>query len=81
MPQRDLNPSRLPVPPRPRGLRRIEARNGIAVTESGEDRERESRESPETKYDEAVEKEAEERARLAERVGDPSPPKEENEGD
>jgi hypothetical protein len=50
------------------------------MNESGEDRERESRQSPETKYEEAVETEAEERARLAERVDDPPPPEEENEG-
>jgi hypothetical protein len=46
-----------------------------------EQRERESRESPETKYEEAVEEEAAERKRLADRLPDPSPPEEENEGD
>jgi hypothetical protein len=51
------------------------------MNESGEDRERESQESPDTKYDEAVEGEAQERARISERVGDPPPPEEENDGD
>jgi hypothetical protein len=52
------------------------------MNESGEDRERESQESPETRYDEAVEGEAEERARVSERVDDPPPPPEEdNDGD
>jgi hypothetical protein len=49
--------------------------------DEGQQRERESRESPETKYEEAVDAEAEERERLAQRLGDPPPPKEENEGD
>jgi len=35
-----------------------------------EDRERESRESDETKFDEAVERESEEREQLGERVAD-----------
>jgi len=35
-----------------------------------DDRERESRESDETKFDKAVERESEERERLAERVAD-----------
>ncbi len=43
--------------------------------------ERESQEPPETKYQEAVEDEAEERERLAERLPEPPSPKEENEGD
>ena len=46
-----------------------------------EQRERESGESPETKYEEAVESESEKRERLAEELGDPPPPEEENEGD
>ena len=49
--------------------------------DEGQQRERESRESPETKYDEAVEAEAEERGRIAEGLDEPPPPKEENEGD
>ena len=46
-----------------------------------EERERESQESSETKYDEAVERESEERAADAERLGEPPPPEEEREGD
>jgi len=52
------------------------------MTEREQDkRERESRESSDTKYEEAVEHESEERARQAEDVGDLPPPREENEGD
>jgi hypothetical protein len=42
-----------------------------------EERERESQESSETKYDEAVERESEERAEDTERLGEPPPPEEE----
>ena len=45
-----------------------------------EERERESQESSETKYDEAVERESEERAEGAREVGDVPPPREESEG-
>jgi hypothetical protein len=51
------------------------------MNESGEEREQESLQSPDTKYEQAVEDEAEERARRAERVDEPPPPKEENDGD
>ena len=44
-----------------------------------EERERESEESSETKY-EAVERESEERAEEARRLGDVPPPREESEG-
>jgi hypothetical protein len=44
-------------------------------------REGESRESPETKYDEAQANESEERDEIAARIPQPPPPKEENEGD
>ena len=43
-----------------------------------DERERESRESPETKYEDAVEQESEERADAAERLPPPPPPEEEN---
>jgi hypothetical protein len=43
-----------------------------------DDRDLESRESPETKFDEAVEAESEEREEAAERLPDPPPPEEEN---
>ena len=46
-----------------------------------EQRERESQESPDTKYEEAVEGDSDERKRLAERIDDPPPPKEENDDD
>ncbi len=45
-----------------------------------EERERESQESSETKYEEAVERESEERAEDARRVADVPPPREESEG-
>jgi hypothetical protein len=52
------------------------------MTEREQDkRERGSRESAETKYEEAVEHESEERARQAEDVRDLPPPREENDGD
>ena len=52
------------------------------MTEREQDkRERESRESAETKYEDAVERESDERARQAEDVRDLPPPREENEGD
>jgi hypothetical protein len=43
-----------------------------------EDRERESRDSDETKFDEAVERESDERERLGERLADESPEPEES---
>jgi hypothetical protein len=46
-----------------------------------EERERESQESTETKYEEAGEREAQERAEEARQLGDPPPPREETEGD
>jgi hypothetical protein len=46
-----------------------------------DERERESRESSETKFDEAVRQESEERAEVAERLPDVPPPSEENDGD
>jgi hypothetical protein len=46
-----------------------------------EERERESQESSETKYDELVERESEERAKEAEQLRDLPPPREETEGD
>ena len=52
------------------------------MTEREQDRrERESRDSPETKYEEALERESEERAREAEDVRDLPPPREENDRD
>jgi hypothetical protein len=42
-----------------------------------EERERESEESSRTKYDEAGEREAQERAEEARQLGDPPPPEEE----
>ena len=45
-----------------------------------EERERESQESSETKYEEAVERESEEAAEKAREVGDVPPPREESEG-
>jgi hypothetical protein len=63
-------------------LRRIEPSKRFQMTEREQDkRERESRESSETKYEEAVERESEERAREAEDVRDLPPPREENDGD
>jgi len=50
------------------------------VEREQDDRELESRESVETKFDEEVERESEERADVAERLPDP-PPAEENDGD
>jgi hypothetical protein len=49
---------------------RIEAPGKGLGMATQEDRERESRESDETKFDEAVERESEERERLAERAAD-----------
>jgi hypothetical protein len=46
-----------------------------------EQRERESQESPRTKYEEAVERESEERAAAAERLEDVPPPREDSEDD
>lgn len=46
-----------------------------------DERERESRESAETKYEEAVRKESEQRSEAAERLPETPPPKEENDGD
>jgi hypothetical protein len=101
-PQRDLNPSRLPVPPRPRcakdrsgaeaGSARLRHAHGLAkdraeqavpeMTErEQEQRDRESRESSETKYEEAAERESEERAREADDLRDLPHPREENDGD
>ena len=80
LPQRDLNPPRLPVPPRPR-FAKDRSEQSTAVMREQDERERESRESPETRYDEAVERESEERAEEAELLHDLPPPKEENDGD
>ncbi len=46
-----------------------------------EERERESQESGETKFEERREREADERAREAEQLEDLPPPREENDGD
>jgi hypothetical protein len=46
-----------------------------------EERERESEESSETKYEELVERESEERAKEAERLRDMPLPEEDSEGD
>jgi hypothetical protein len=46
-----------------------------------DERELESRESSETRYDEEVRRESEKRAETAERLPDPPPPQKENEGD
>jgi hypothetical protein len=52
------------------------------MTEREQDRrDRESRESPETKYEEAAGRESDERAREAEDVRDLPPPREENGSD
>lgn len=52
------------------------------MTEREQDlRERESRESSKTKFEEAAERESEDRAREAEDVRDLPPPREETEGD
>ena len=50
----------------------------MPVMREQDDRELESRESAETKFDEAVEEESEEREEAAERLPDPPVPKEEN---
>jgi hypothetical protein len=77
--QRDLNPPRLPVPPRPHADgSRIEALGNAHAVTTRENREEESRESDETKYDEAVEHESEERERLGERLADELPPSDED---
>jgi hypothetical protein len=52
-----------------------------SVEREQDDRELESRESVETKFDEESERESEERERIAERLPDPPPPQEENDGD
>jgi hypothetical protein len=49
--------------------------------EDKEQRDRESRESDTTKFEQAREREAEQRADLAERLPDPPEPQEENGGD
>ena len=46
-----------------------------------EERDRESRESSKTKYEELAERESEERAREVEESDDLPPPREENDGD
>jgi hypothetical protein len=51
------------------------------VEREQDDRELESRESVETKFDEETERESEEREEAAERLPDPPPPQEENDGD
>jgi hypothetical protein len=78
-PQRDLNPPRLPIPPRPR-FEKNTAEQAVPVTREQDDRELESRESAETKFEGTVEEESEGRAEAAERLADVPPPKEENDG-
>jgi hypothetical protein len=51
------------------------------VEREQDDRELESRESVETKFDEETERESEKRAAAAERLPDQPPPQEENDGD
>jgi hypothetical protein len=51
------------------------------VEREQDDRELESRESAETKFDEEVEQESRERADAAEGLPDPPAPQEENDGD
>jgi len=62
-------------------LKKDRAEQAVPVMREQDDRELESRESAETKFDEAVEEESEEREEAAEQLPDPPPPEEENEGD
>ena len=78
--QRDLNPSRLPVPPHPRGFAKDRAEQAAVEMREQEERERESRESAETKYEEAAREESERRSEAVERLPEPPPPIEENDG-
>ena len=72
--QRDLNPPRLPVPPRPRGSRIERAGYAAGMDDEREQRERESRREPDTKYAEQRDPEEREREALAEDIGEPPPP-------
>jgi hypothetical protein len=62
-------------------LAKDRAEHRTPVEREQDQRERESRESPETKYEEAVEQESEQRAADAARVADVPAPREENDGD
>jgi hypothetical protein len=64
-----------------RGFKKDRGEQAIPEIREQDERERESRESSETRYDEEVRRESEERAETAERLPDPPPPEEENEGD
>ena len=80
VPQRDLNPPRLPVPPRPR-FEKDRGEQALPNMREQDERERESRESPETRYEEVVQEESEERSDAAERLPELPAREEENEGD
>ena len=75
---RPLKPACLPIPPRPR-LKRIEPSKQASMS-TPDERERESRESPETKYEEELERESEERHEVAERLKR-DPPREEEDAE
>jgi hypothetical protein len=74
--QRVLNPPRLPVPPRPRG--RLKDRGGgyHPAMSTPEERERESRESEHTKFEELSEEIEREQHEAAEKIGEPLEPRE-----
>jgi hypothetical protein len=61
--------------------RRIETSKPYLEMREQDERERESRETSETRYEEEVRRESEERGEAADRLPDPPPPEEENDGD
>ena len=76
---RVLNPARIPVPPHPLVGSRIEPRGYARRMATPEERERESRESDVTKYDELTEEVREEQKEAAERIAEPLEPQDEDE--
>ena len=76
---RGLNPVRLSAPPRPRRFKDRAKGNAKRMADP-EQRERESRESEETKFEERLEEEASERADAAERIRQ-EPPLEQRDDD
>jgi hypothetical protein len=68
---RVLNPARIPVPPHPLACSRIERTGKERPMATPEERERESRESDVTKFEELTEEVREEQKEAAERISDP----------